>query len=188
MVSSNLMTAPEYLAMDDASEANHELIDGFPFQKSGVAPIHAQLAASIGALIHPALRGTSFDLFNSSLRVGLNENTFTHPDVMVVAGKVDLSPEWGNTATNPHTIFEVLSRTTEHHNRGRKAFLYMDVPSLQTLVLVASSAPTLETLERQSDGSWTIRRYEGRDKVVPLPSINANLPLADLYKGIEFPT
>jgi Uma2 family endonuclease len=181
------MTAAEYFAMDAASDVKHELVEGVPYAMAGGTPTHAQLMAAIGVVVGVQLRGTPCRPFSSELRIALKYDTFAYPDYTIICGEPETLVDESNTVTNPRVVFEVLSPSTEHYDRGRKAFLYQDILSLQTLVLVSGNAVTVETLERQSDGSWTIRRYEGWDKVVPLPSIGASLALAELYEGIKFP-
>lgn len=99
----------------------------------------------------------------------------------MICGELELSSEDANTVTNPRVVFEVLSPSTEHYDRGRKAFLYQDVPSLQTVVLISAEVPWAQVIERQPDDSWVIRTYLGIDAVIPLPAIEAELPLAKLY-------
>ena len=182
------MTAAEYFALDDASEIKHELVEGIPFAMAGGTPEHARLTLAVGIAIGPQLRGGSCTPFGSDLRVALKDDTYAYPDCTVVCGPLERLPDDSNTITNPKVVFEVLSPTTERYDRGRKAFLYQDIPTLETVVLVSATMAIVETLERQSDGSWVIRRYLGLDQIVPLPAIDARLDLAEIYNGVEFET
>ena len=42
----------------------------------------------------------------------------------------------------------------------------------------------VETYERRRDG-WRRREYSNLDAIVPLPALNCELPLAEIYAGIE---
>ncbi len=39
---------------------------------------------------------------------------------------------------------------------------------------------------RQPDGRWLLSIYQGLDSVVPIPSIDCELQLADVYERIEW--
>ena len=80
----------------------------------------------------------------------------------------------------------MLSPATENDDRGRKRLLYQRVPTLRTIVLIAAEEPSVETVERQADGSCIDRPDEGLDATVPLPGIEAEMPLAAPYDGIGF--
>lgn len=175
------MTAAEYFALDDASEVKHELVEGIPFAMAGGTPEHARISLAIGALLFGQLAGKSCSPYGSDLRVALNHDTFAYPDCTVVCGDLETWSDDANTVTNPRLVVEVLSPTTERYDRGRKAFLYQDMPSMQTVVLVSAQGPWAQVMDRQEDGSWVIRTYLGMDAVLPLPSIRAELPLNRLY-------
>ncbi|PYS28299.1 MAG: hypothetical protein DMF75_19025 [Acidobacteria bacterium] len=54
-------------------------------------------------------------------------------------------------------------------------------------MLVSQVAQLIEHFERQADGSWTLRIYQGIDKSFEIESINCTLKLADVYARIVFP-
>lgn len=177
------MTAAEYFALDASADVKHELVEGIPFAMAGGTPEHARVSLAIGALLFGQLAGKPCRPYGSDLRVALKHDTYAYPDCTIVCGELERAEEDLNTVTNPRVVFEVLSPTTEHYDRGRKAFLYQDVPSMQTIVLVSADVPWAQAIERQGDGSWTIRTYLGADAIVPLPAIGAELPLGPLYPG-----
>lgn len=178
------MNAAEYFVMDDASETKHELMEGIPFAMAGGTPEHARVSLAIGALLFGQLAGKPCHPYGSDLRIALKHDTYAYPDCTIICGEVERSPHDPNTVTNPRVVFEVLSPSTEHYDQGRKAFLYQNIPSLQTVVLVSAEMPWAQAIERQEDGSWVIRTYLGADAVVPLPAIAAELPLGRLYSAV----
>jgi Uma2 family endonuclease len=121
--------------------------------------------------------------FSSDIRVALNHNTYAYPDCTVICGEIERADEDPNTVTNPRIVFEVLSPATERYDQGRKVFLYQNIPSLHTIVLVSPDVPWAQVIERQADESWVIRTYLGVEAVVPFPAIEAELPLGRLYDG-----
>jgi hypothetical protein len=44
------------------------------------------------------------------------------PDAVIVCGKPEMEDDKFDTLKNPATIFEILSLSTEDHDRGKKFF------------------------------------------------------------------
>ena len=112
----------------------------------------------------------------------------TYPDVSVYCGKRELDPDdpARQTYVNPTVLVEVLSPSTEQYDRGTKPMHYRRIETLKTILLVSQDETRVETHVRQGDGSWSLREYEGMDQVLPLEAINAELPLAAIYQGVDF--
>jgi len=91
------------------------------------------------------------------------------------------------TATNPTLLVEVLSKSTEGYDRGLKAENYRQIESLRVYVLVSQVKAHVEIFERQGNGPWLLRDANGLDAVLKLPAIDIDLPLAEVYAGVEFP-
>jgi Uma2 family endonuclease len=114
---------------------------------------------------------------------------YVYPDASVICGPIDYdaADDARHTATNPKVIIEVLSPSTEGYDRGEKFRRYLKVPSFEEYVLVSQTVPVIETYTRQGDGSWTFRAYEGMDVVARLRTLVVDLPLVDVFAGVEFP-
>jgi Uma2 family endonuclease len=98
----------------------------------------------------------------------------------MVCGSIDRDPadRTGATITNPTLIVEVLSPTTEQHDRGEKWEHFQRIPSLQEYVLVSQSHPRVERYRRLPSGGWEYHDVtEGSMQLVS----GAVLDLARLY-------
>jgi Uma2 family endonuclease len=78
-------------------------------------------------------------------------------------------------------IIEVLSPSTEGHDRGRKFQDYRTLASLREYVLIAQDSPRIEHFLRQDNGTWLFS-----DASIELPSIGCTLALADVYRKVTF--
>jgi hypothetical protein len=54
-------------------------------------------------------------------------------------------------------------------------------------VLVSWQAPLIERFHRQSEGGWLLTEAKGLHAVMNLPVIGCTLPLAEAFRGVEFP-
>jgi Uma2 family endonuclease len=133
------------------------------------------------------LRGTPCRPYNSDQRIRIPANGLsTYPDVSVVCGEFQLDAQDREAIVNPRVIFEVLSKSTESYDRGKKFDLYRQLESLREYILVAQDEPHVERFVRQEDGSWLLNVYKGLDAVLELPTLACALPLAEIYEDVTF--
>ena len=178
----------EYLAYEEQSETKHEFYAGEIFAMAGASPSHNQICFNLGGLLFAVLRGGECRGFTSDQKIwieaaGLN----TYADLTVVCGQAQYDPEYPNLLTNPRLIIEVLSPSTMDYDRGEKWGFYQQLPSLQEYLLVWQDRPQIEQYGRQPDDSWRYLRVAGWEQTLRLASIHCELPLAEIYSGIEFP-
>ncbi|GAC1353325.1 MAG: Uma2 family endonuclease [Polyangiales bacterium] len=148
----------EYLAIDAKSELKHEYIRGMVYAMGGGSPEHARLAMAVGRELGTQLSGKPCAVYSSDLRVRVLETGLaTYPDVTVVCGALETDPEDSHSATNPTVIVEVLSPSTEKHDRGAKYAHYRRISSLRAYVLVSQDEPLISVFTRNADESWTLR-------------------------------
>jgi Uma2 family endonuclease len=86
---------------------------------------------------------------------------------------------------HPVIVFEVLSPGTRRVDEGEKRDAYLSISSLQQYLLVETELPRVVSYTR-GDAGFVTEVYESLDTVVQLPSIDAELRLADLYERVEF--
>lgn len=86
----------------------------------------------------------------------------------------------------PVLIVEVLSPETRRIDESEKCLAYTQVPSLAVYAMVEQETAQVAILRRTASGF--VREVFAGDAVVPLPEIGCELPLAEAYEGVEFPT
>jgi Uma2 family endonuclease len=106
--------------------------------------------------------------------------------VTVVCGEPRLEDEHGDTLLNPLMVVEVLSRTTEAYDRGTKLRWYQSLESLSDYLLVSQEHPRVEHYVRHGGDGWLFHACEGLDAVLPLPSLEVELALAEVYAKVAF--
>jgi Uma2 family endonuclease len=104
----------------------------------------------------------------------------------VICDPLEFDDEHRDSVLNPAVLFEVLSKSTEAYDRGKKANHYRRIESLQEYVLVAHDEPRLEHYRRNDDGSWTLTEASGLDQALHLPALGIALPLRDVYDKVDF--
>ena len=195
MVAQPLYSTEEYLTFEREAGERHEYLDGFIYAMAGESPLHADISANLVGLVHEQLRDSSCRVRTKDAKVRsgptqrrMMKGLFSYPDVVVIGGEPQYHDEHRDVVINPTVIIEVLSESTEARDRGVKFHRYQTwSPTLTDYVLVSQEMPLIEHFERQPDGSWTLRIYQGIEESFKIKSINCALKLADVYARIVFP-
>jgi Uma2 family endonuclease len=180
------VTAEQYLVIDRAAEFRHELLDGEIVALPGGSVRHSSVKMNLAIEVGTSLRGTSCRAFDSDLRVRVSPNMYAYPDITVVCGKLVLADERQDILLNPQVIFEVLSPSTEHYDRGLKFRRYREIESLTDYILVDQDQTRMEQFTRGDANTWTLHDHQRADEVLRIASIGIALPIAGIYEGIEF--
>jgi Uma2 family endonuclease len=183
-------TPQEYYALEREAEYKSDYYQGEIFNMSGGTARHSLITANIAGEARQRLKGKPCRAYESNLRlVVLATGLRCYPDLSVYCNPLQFDPEdnSGETATNPTLLFEVLAKSTEGYDRGLKAENYRRIESLRAYVLVSQVKAHVEVFERQASGHWLLRDANGLEAVVSLPAIGIDLPLSEIYDGVEFP-
>jgi len=182
------LTPQEYLAIERAAKEKSEYYNGYVFARAGASRSHDRATGDVFGLLWTQLRGGACEVFSSDMRVKIEAtNTYVYPDVTVACGELSFEDANVDILLNPTLIVEVLSPSTEAHDRGDKFAHYQSIPSLKEYVLVAQDRPRIEHYVRRENGHWDYSEVRGLDGVIHLPSIDCNLLLADVYARVTFP-
>jgi Uma2 family endonuclease len=179
------LTAEQYLDLDRAADYRSEYYDGRMYAMSGGSYPHGQLILNFGAELRSALKQTACSVTTSDIRLRVNPNgLYTYPDIMVVCGERMFAEGRRDTLLNPRVIVEVLSPSTEAHDRGLKFREYRTIPSLQEYALVSQSEVRVELFQRRSDDQWLLSDFAGLEASVEFQSLNCRIALSEIYDRV----
>jgi Uma2 family endonuclease len=189
-------TVEQYLALERAAEERHEYFDGEIVAMAGEKLPHGIISTNVIGQFVVQLKGTPCLVVtkDTKVRSGLGiasgrstRGMFSYPDILVICGEAEFFDEHHDVIMNPTAIVEVLSKSTELFDRGKKFQRYRAWnTTLQDYVLVSQTEPFVEHFHRQADGTWQMREAIDLDALVVLASISCTLKLADVYDRIKF--
>jgi len=173
-----------YLVRERAAEERHEYFDGQVVAMAGVSIAHGVIAQNIAAHLYFRL-GDGCRVVQNEVKVqAAGGSAYMYPDVFVLCGQPGYIDRKHDVVTNPVVVFEVLSPTTERHDRTLKATAYRRIDSLQAYVFVSQTEPRLEVYARHPDGRWDCAIYQQQGDTVPLPWLGCELTMAEIYKFV----
>lgn len=183
-------TVEEYFKIDSESDTRHEYVNGQIIDMAGGSDRHSQIIHNLHGVLWTALRGKPCQARDGNLRVRYGRKVlYGYPDALVVCGQAKFDPksEAHTTLLNPRVLFEVLSDSTEAYDRGRKFEFYRDIESFEEYVLISQDRASVDVFRRGTSGFWTMQSSQGLDAKAELLTAGIELPLAEIFAGVEFP-
>jgi Uma2 family endonuclease len=179
------LTEREYLELERAADEKHEYVNGEAVAMAGASLRHNIITANISGNLWMQLRGKPCRPLSNDQRVHVPDTgLYTYPDVVVLCGPPKLHPQDDHTLLNPRVVFEVLSDSTELHDRTAKFAHYRRIEGFEEYVLVSQKERRVEHYRRVDGGQWLFTDYAGEGAVV-LPALGVELPLDEIYAGVE---
>jgi len=178
------MTRDQFFDWAEAREGRYEF-DGFqPVAMTGGNLNHNDIALNLYNALRTRLRGTGCRPRGLDAGVATTGDIVRYPD-----GVVTCSPAngLGRLVPNPIVVFEVISPTSDHMDRIVKLREYAAVDSIRRYVIVELASAGLTVNERQAAGQrWTVTPATADDLLL-LPEIGIEIPVTELYEGVDLP-
>jgi Uma2 family endonuclease len=173
-------TVEHYIELERNSSVKHEFHSGYVYAMSGGSQAHSQIAGNVYALLRAGVRGTACRALNSDIKVRQSQNDYVYADAVVTCDRRDVQPgqDW---ISFPALIVEVLSPSTERHDRGDKFDGYSNIPTFREYVIVDSRKIVVEVRRRDDAGLWTSATF-GPGDTVTLASIALTMSMNEIYE------
>jgi Uma2 family endonuclease len=110
----------DYQSWDD--DTRWEIIDGRAYAMSAPRVSHQMVLGELYALLHAHFRGRRCRVFLSPIDVRLSEHDVVQPDLIVVCDRTQITDT--HIEGPPELVVEILSPSTQRHDRVRKLYLY----------------------------------------------------------------
>jgi Uma2 family endonuclease len=171
-----LMTVAEFLDWDDGTDTRYELIDGRPIAMAPVAASHSIIAVNLGFELKSRLKAPCFAGGEAGIKRPDRDDLFYEADIVVSCTPVGPGTR---VIPDPVVVIEVLSPSTIEHDRGRKAYDYSQIDSVQEIVLVSSEQRHVGIWRRRGT-KWELENLIG-DANVELEAVGVAIPFAAIY-------
>ncbi len=176
----------EYLAGERDAKHRHEYVEGVVYAMVGATNAHNRIATNGTVTLGGQLRGRSCQVFNSDTKIRVYTPTgtrFYYPDLSVVC-QHNLPTD--TFRDSPVVVVEVISESTRRADEFEKREAYLSIDTLCVYILVEQAVAAAVVYRRQDSG-FARETYVGNDAIIPLPEIECELTLADLYENVNFP-
>ena len=182
------LTPEEYIAAERKATLKSEYLSGEIVAMSGASNEHNLITMNTATGLYNQVTERGCRVYASDMRVGISAGvSYFYPDIAVTCDKPRFEDDAFDTLVNPQVIVEVLSPSTEAYDRGEKSIRYRQLESLQEYILISQDQVRVEHYLRQGK-QWILSEFSALEDVLPLASIEAELPLRQIYRFVEFET
>ena len=181
------MTIDDFYAFTDRrpDEEKWELIEGELVLNAAPSRRHQWILRNL--IVALALRERELEAnwaVIPGIGVLVSETNRPEPDVMIVPKLgAGLDPSQRDT-TEAIILFEIASPSTSSRDLNWKRSAYISMPALTHYVVIAQDAVDVVVFAREKD--FTAQRLASRTDTLELNAIGVSLPLAEIYRDIEF--
>ena len=188
--SKQLVSVDDYLAGEQVSQTKHEFLGGVIYAIAGARNLHNLIATNLTGSLHAQLRGKGGKgcrPYNSDTKIRIHFPThvrFYYPDASVIC---DPNSPDDSFQDRPALIAEVLSRATRRTDEGEKRDAYLSISSLGVYLLMEQEAAVVTVYRRDKEqGGFVCKVHKGIEAAIPLPEMDTELPLAQIYEDVTF--
>ena len=183
------LSPEEYLRLERLAETKSEFFDGEVIPMPGVSRHHNRINRDLVVELTNQFTDRPCEVFFCEMRVRISATgSYAYPDVAVLCGEPTFEDNNVDTLLNPQVLIEILSDSTETHDRGRKLQHYRSIESLQEYVLISQTECRIERYSRLPSGEWAYSDVTDPQGTITLDSINCRLPVARVYRSVAFKT
>jgi Uma2 family endonuclease len=179
-------TQEQFFAWAEGQDVRYEF-DGFqPIAMTGGFNGASAIGINLTTSLSVRLRGSGCRPLGPDAGVETVDNAVRYPDALVTCSKLDLD---GRKVPGVVVVFEVVGRTPEASRRDRivKVREYAAVPSIRRYVILESSGIGLTVMERSAPDQVWQTTVLTNDDTLRMPEIGIEIPVAEIYEGIDFP-
>ena len=174
-------TVPEYMEFEERSGVRHEFYDGEVFAMAGGTIRHNTIILNAAFALRQGLRGKKCKVVAENVQLAVREGQYyNYPDVAVTCASADLRAE--RIIREPALLIEVLSKSTESHDRTWKFNQYKQLPSLKHYLLVSQTTCSVEWYRREANDIWAFTALVLLTDEIPLSELGLVLKLSDIYE------
>ena len=174
-------TAEEYFSIVAEAEYKMEYYRGQIFAMAGAKPNHNIISTNVLTFLNTQLAEKNCTVFNSDQALAIADDIYFYPDVMVSCDEVELD-QGKMRLLNPVLIVEILSKSTQGFDKGKKFTYYRQIPSLKEYLMLDADAIGFESYYKAEGDLWRISSGFKLDQLVPLYSLHLQLPLENVYR------
>jgi Uma2 family endonuclease len=177
------MNAAAFLAWAEGREGRYELAKGRVVMMTGGSRAHGFITRRLANALETRLDATRWAVWTSDFAVNITAGTVRYPDVVVDAA----GGTWRDLkATAPAIIAEVLSPSSVTSDLGDKAAEYLALDTVFAYLVLSQDEPKAWVWVRGesgfSPGAEVIAEADG---AIRIPALSIDLPLSEIYRGME---
>lgn len=169
----------DFLAWVDPQPERWELVDGSAVSLAAGTARKQDLQISLLTALRVRSRRKTWRPHGPDLLIRIDHRTGRFPDASITGG-----PRATDQAADPLVIFEILSDAEMERTGSQRLLEFQGLSTLQSYVVIARDRVHVTSHFRRP-GGWRAEVHREPTAALELHSIKIELPLAELYAGME---
>src|SRR5215813_7825875 len=176
------MDKEAFLAWAQGREGRFELVERHVVMMVGGSKTHALIASQLMRALWARIDTKKWVVLGSDLAIDVGPGSLRYPDAVVdsIGGQRAL------VATAPVLIAEVLSPSSATLDLGDKAAEYLRLASLAAYLVLSQDEIKAWVYLKGSDQRPGPHVISGASAGISVAALGIDLPLAEIYAGVEF--
>lgn len=172
-----------FFAWSEHQEQRYELVDGEIRMSPWVMRGHSTIVSNIAFAVQRRLDRLRYAVHQGDFAIATGEASIRYGDLIVEPRSLAAEER---TARHPLLIVEVLSDSTLHLDFGTKKDEYLNLPSVQTYMVVAQRHRQVWIWERAAEGRWPTEPTVTIEGEIPITTLNVAISVDEIYEGLSF--
>jgi Uma2 family endonuclease len=168
------VTVDTFLAFEGEADTRYQLVRGVITAMAPAQLQHGRMVARLARLVGNQLKPPCEPITEAGVKPAQRDDSYWQADLVVTCQPLDRGQVY---LTDPVLIVEVLSPSTEGIDRSFKLRDYIEIPSVQDIVLVSTKAVAIEHWQRAGD-RWQILVPSD---ILEIPDLGVRIAIDDLY-------
>jgi len=177
------MTVERFLAWEERQELRYEFDGVQSVAMAGGTAAQAAIQRNLLFALTGRLRGKLCQPYGSELKIAV-AGSIRYPDAFVICAPVAAKD---TVVHDPTVVFEILSESTANTDLIEKNAEYRATPSIQRYVVLEQTHAAAIVFARKNE-DWVSEVVAGADAVLRMPEISVEIPLGELYEGVDLST
>lgn len=176
-------TQDEFFAWARAQVRRYEFNGMQPVAMTGGTLGSATIMRNLNGVLYNRLRGKPCQPYGPEAGVETTGSAVRYPDALITCSPQD--PD-ALLTKDVVVVFEIISPHSVHTDRILKVREYAAVASIRRYVLIESTVAGLQVLSRGSaDEVWRTTTLT-REDVLRIEEVGIEIPVAEIYEGLNF--
>jgi len=146
---------------------------------------HKKILGSLASLIYREVNVSQYYPYVNDIEISRKYMGYFYvPDLAITVASNEIYDDNGHL-TNPKSIIEILSPSTQKKDRTEKKAYYQSLESLEEYLLISQDTYKIEQFLRKGKTNWIVKVYDSADQTCVM-TVGVKLKLSDVYQNTNW--
>jgi Uma2 family endonuclease len=184
LVYGNRLSSEDYLNLVNPNGTRYEYWEGELIEMAGTTIRHNIITGNLYNSLRANAKKNECKVFFIDVNVSLKQDhIYVLPDIVYTCNEEDKNSP--RIIKNPVILMEVISESTELHDRKRKWNEYRRLKSLRYYLMVSQENYLVEMYSWKNERSlFSYQVFEGLDCIISFEDLGFNLSMKEIYDDV----